>query len=169
MTQKVHSSLSKHLMSDCSGVCTLASSGELFGPPPTPASHPQRVWIYCQDHEPQVPLFTAHCLKVYREVGGSDGKESAHSVGDSGLIPGSGRSPEEGNGTPLQYSCLENSMERGAWWATVHGVIKSWTWLSNSYFHFHAENSIIRSEIQACLPPIQFFFHFSFLSMKRLS
>ena len=95
MTQKVHSSLSKHLMSDCSGVCTLASSGELFGPPPTPASHPQRVWICCQDHEPQVPLFTAHCLKVYREVGGSDGKESAHSVGDHGSIPESGRSPEK--------------------------------------------------------------------------
>ena len=122
MTQKVHSSLSKHLMSDCSGVCTLASSGELFGPPPTPASHPQRVWICCQDHEPQVPLFTAHCLKVYREVGGSDGKESAHSVGDSGSIPGSGRSPEEGNGTPLQYSCLENSMERGAWWAAIKSM-----------------------------------------------
>ena len=45
--------------------------------------------------------------------------------------PGSGRSPGEGNGNPLQYSCLENSMDRGAWWATVHGVAKSWTRLSN--------------------------------------
>ena len=44
---------------------------------------------------------------------------------DSGLIPGLGRSPEEGNGNPLQYSCLENSMDRGAWWATVHGVTES--------------------------------------------
>ena len=57
----------------------------------------------------------------------SDGKESACNAGDLGLIPGSGRSPEEGNGYPLQYSHLENSMDRGAWQATVHGVTKSWT------------------------------------------
>ena len=48
-------------------------------------------------------------------------------VGDVGLIPGSGRSSEKGNGYPLQYSCLENSMDRGAWQATVHGVTKSQT------------------------------------------
>ena len=56
------------------------------------------------------------------------GKECANAGGtrDVGLIPGSGRSPGEGNGNPLQYSCLENSMDRGAWWATVHGVAKSW-------------------------------------------
>ena len=53
--------------------------------------------------------------------------ESAYSVGDLGLIPGSGRSPGEGNGSPLQYSDLENPMNRGAWWATVHGVSKSYT------------------------------------------
>ena len=52
--------------------------------------------------------------------GGSDGKESACDVGDLGLIPGSGRSPGEGIGCPLQDSCLENSMDRGAWPATVH-------------------------------------------------
>ena len=57
--------------------------------------------------------------------GGSDGKESTSNVGDLGSIPGSGRSPGEGNGTPLQYSCLENPMDGGAWWATVQGVIKS--------------------------------------------
>ena len=57
--------------------------------------------------------------------GGSDGKESACSVGDLGLILGSGRSPREGNGTPLQYSCLENPMDGGAWQATVHGVTES--------------------------------------------
>ena len=57
----------------------------------------------------------------------SDGKASAYSVGDPGSIPASGRSPGEGNGNPLQYSCLENSMERGAWWATVYGVTKSQT------------------------------------------
>ena len=51
-------------------------------------------------------------------------KESACNAGDLDLIPGSGRSPGEGNGNPLQYSCLENSMDRGAWWATVHGVAR---------------------------------------------
>ena len=45
-------------------------------------------------------------------------------AGDMGLIPGLGRSPGEGNGNPFQYSCLENPMDRGAWWATVHGVAK---------------------------------------------
>ena len=69
--------------------------------------------------------------------GGSDGKESACSAADLGSIPGLGRSPEEGNGNPLQYSCLENSMDGGAWWATVHGVIKSWTRLSNFTVFFH--------------------------------
>ena len=54
-----------------------------------------------------------------------DGKESACNVGDTGSIPGSGRSPGEGNGYPLQYSCLENSMERGTWRTEVHGVAKT--------------------------------------------
>ena len=63
--------------------------------------------------------------------GGSDGKETAYNARDLGLIPGSGRSPGEGNGNPIQYSCLENSMDRGALWATVHGVTKSWTPLSD--------------------------------------
>ena len=61
------------------------------------------------------------------------GKEStgkAGDAGDMGLILGSGRSPGEGNGNPQQYSCLENLMDRGAWWATVHGVTKSWAQLS---------------------------------------
>ena len=65
--------------------------------------------------------------------GGSDGKESACSVEDPGSILESVRSPGEGNGYPRQYSCLENSMDRGTWWATVHGVAKSWTRLSNSH------------------------------------
>ena len=50
---------------------------------------------------------------------------NAGGIRDTGLIPGSGRSPGEGNGNPLQYSCLENPMDRGAWWATVHGVAES--------------------------------------------
>ena len=58
---------------------------------------------------------------------GSDGKESACNAGEPALIPGSERSPGEGNGYPLQYSCLGNPMDRGAWRATVHGVAKSWT------------------------------------------
>ena len=59
--------------------------------------------------------------------GGSDAKESACNVGDLGSVPGLGRAPGEGNGNPLQYSCLETSMDRGIWEATVHGVAKSWT------------------------------------------
>ena len=59
--------------------------------------------------------------------GGSDSKESAHNAGDPGSIPGPGRSPGERNGYPLQYSCLENPMDRGVWWVTVHGVAKSLT------------------------------------------
>ena len=62
--------------------------------------------------------------------GGSDSEESVCNEGDQGSIPGSGRSPGGGNGNPLQYSCLENPMDRGAWWATVHGVTKSQTRLS---------------------------------------
>ena len=53
--------------------------------------------------------------------------DNAGDAGDMGSIPGSGRSPGEGNGYPLQYFCLKNSIERGAWWATVHGVTKSRT------------------------------------------
>ena len=58
----------------------------------------------------------------------SDGKESARNAGDQGSIPGSGRSPGEGNGNPFQYRSLENPMDRGAWWATVHGVVGYSPW-----------------------------------------
>ena len=63
--------------------------------------------------------------------GGSVSKASARNAGNLGSIPRSGRPPGEGNGNPLQYSCLENSMDGGAWWATVHGITKSRTRLSN--------------------------------------
>ena len=66
--------------------------------------------------------------------GGPNSKESTFNEGDQGLIPGLGRSPGEGKGYPLQYSCLENSMDRGTRRATVHGVAKSKTRLS--YLHF---------------------------------
>ena len=68
--------------------------------------------------------------------GGSDGKESTCNAGDPGSVSESGRSPGEGNGCPLQYSCLENFMDRGALQATVHGVPKSWTQLSNQHLDF---------------------------------
>ena len=59
--------------------------------------------------------------------GGSDSKEAACNAGNQGLIPGSGRSPAEGSGNPLQYSCLENSMDREAWQVKVRRVAKNWT------------------------------------------
>ena len=62
---------------------------------------------------------------------GSASKESACNAGDAGSIPGLGRSPGEGNGNPLQYCCLGNPMDRGAWWATVQEVEKHWAPLSN--------------------------------------
>ena len=73
--------------------------------------------------------------------GGSEVKASACNVGDPGSIPGLGRSSGEGNGNPLQYSCLENPMDGGAWWATVHGVAKSWTRLSDFTFTFHFQET----------------------------
>ena len=66
--------------------------------------------------------------------GGSDGKVSVYNAGDLGSVPGLGRSPGEGNDNPLQYYCLENPMDRGAWQATVHGVAKSQTRLSDFTF-----------------------------------
>ena len=69
--------------------------------------------------------------------GGSDGKASACNAGDLGSIPEWGKSPGEGNGNPLQHSCLENPMDSGAWWAAVHGVVKSRTRLSDFPFTFH--------------------------------
>ena len=58
-------------------------------------------------------------------------------MGDLGSIPGSGRSAGEGNGNPLQHSCLENPVDGGAWWAAIHGVARSWTRLSDFTFTFH--------------------------------
>ena len=69
--------------------------------------------------------------------GGSEVKASASNVGDLGLIPGSGRSPGEGNGNPLQCSCLENPMDGGAWWATAHRVTKSQDTTERLNFNFN--------------------------------
>ena len=76
------------------------------------------------------------CIIYTGFPGGLDGKDSACNAGDRGSIPGSGRCPGEGNGSPLQHSCLENPMDRGAWRGAVHGVAKSQTqlkWLSTQH------------------------------------
>ena len=74
-----------------------------------------------------------HMAKAYMGFpDDSEGKESACTAGDPCSVPGLGRSPGEGNGNPFQYSCLENFMDRGAWWATVHGIAKNWTPLNDS-------------------------------------
>ena len=83
------------------------------------------------------------CGKVTKVFYGSDNKASAYNAGDPGSIPGMGRSPGEGNGNPLHYSCLENPMDGGAWWAAVHGVAKSRTRLRSFNFTFHFSLSCI--------------------------
>ena len=79
-------------------------------------------------------LQTSNLLQSYNKLGflcSSEGKASICNAGEPGLIPGLGGSPGEGNNNPIQYSWLENSMDRGAWWPTIHGVAKSWTRLSD--------------------------------------
>ena len=106
------------LWSEC--LCSPKTHTEVLTPPPPPP----KVMVSGLNH-----LWMGF-------PGGSEVKASAHNAGDLGLIPGSGRSPGEGNGNPLQYSCLENPMDRGAWWAAVHGVAKSRTRLSGFTFTF---------------------------------
>ena len=79
--------------------------------------------------------------------GGSEVKASASNVGDPGSVPGSGRSPGEGNGNPLQYSCLENPMDGEAWWAIVHGVAKSRTRLSDFTIHYSLYINILTRKL----------------------
>ena len=75
---------------------------------------------------------TCHVVCTQEDFpGGSDGKASVYNVGDLGSVPGSGRSPGEGTGNPLQYSCLENLMDSGAWQARIHGFTKSGTQMSD--------------------------------------
>ena len=106
----------------CSGAHLLALSS---GPS---SLHP---WFFPFLHLPALyrafPSVFNHGLSSQGFPGGSDGKESACNFGDLGWIPGSGRSPGGGNGNPLQYSCLGNPMNRGAWGAIVQGVTKSRT------------------------------------------
>ena len=80
-----------------------------------------------------VPVYTCVYMYVYPTPGflgfpgGSDSKESICNAGDQDSIPGLGRAPGGGHGNSLQYSCLRIPMDRGAWWATVHGLTRSWT------------------------------------------
>ena len=80
------------------------------------------------------PKLTIYIIMVSDHYNGSDCKESACNAGDPDSVPGSERCPGEGNGNPIQYSCLENPMDRGPWKATVHGVTKSQALLNGSTF-----------------------------------
>ena len=101
-----------------SGAFALRANVEGLARASTPGTHPYR----CQKLPP---------ISRWGFLCGSDGKVSACNAGDLGSTPGLGRSPGEGNDNPLQYSCMEHPMDRGAWTATVHGVTKSWTQLSD--------------------------------------
>ena len=85
--------------------------------------------------------FTHNCFEY--APSGSEVKASACNAGDLGSIPGSRRSPREGNGNTLQYSCLENPLDGGAWWATVHRVTKSWIQLSDFTFFLSFFNYLL--------------------------
>ena len=127
------------------------SSQLWFNPPPPPGLPPGHSSPVYRAENMLLSAYTEGSLKpgsflslgfcfdvgqVGPHLGGSEVKASACNVGDLGLIPGSGRSPGEGNGNPLQYSCLENPMDGEAWWATVHGVAKNRTRLSDFTFTF---------------------------------
>ena len=106
----------------------------------------------------QSPCIFVHVRNTHWSFpGGSEGKESACSVGDPGSNPGSGQSPGEGNGNPPQYSCLENSMDGGAWWATVHGVAKSQAALQpHSYLLFSVFPSFSSISLAFLTPSLPF-------------
>ena len=110
----------------------------------SPSAHHSAGLLPCRQRIPPRTLpvwYDNDVLVVWRErivwlvlhgfLGGSESEESACNAGDLGSIPGIGKSPAERNDNPLQYSWMENSMDRGAWWATVYGVAKSRTWLSD--------------------------------------
>ena len=104
--------------------------------------------MLCHRKNKYFPLYRANFLgKDF--PGGSDGKNSPANAGDtrnSGLISGSGRSPGEGNGNPLQYSCLGSPMDKGAWRATVHGIAKS-LGKANRTIKFHRNSASVDSYI----------------------
>ena len=98
---------------------------------PTPSL---RGGMWCKCKHQYIHQATFFLDKAWDFPGGSDGNESTCNAGDLASIPGSGRSPEDGNGNPLQYSCLENSMDRGAWWATIQESQRIWhDWATNIF------------------------------------
>ena len=111
------------------------------------------------DHHIQCSLPLAHQLMLLARwlqhqgfPGGLHGKESAYQAGELGLIPGSGRCPGEGNGNPLQYSCLENPMDRKSWWATVHGVAKRHDQVTNTLiFHYSIQQRALADWLRRSL------------------
>ena len=109
---------------------------------------PVQSWLWCQFI---MKIFLWNCYCFPR---GSDGKESACNAGDPGSSPGSGRSPWEGNGNPLWYSCLENPIDRRAWWITVHGVTKNGTALSE-HTHTHQCTGVRYERLQGCNERLQ--------------
>ena len=120
--------------------------------------------------------FLWHCLSLGLEwkLSINQGKQAflvqtVKNPGDLGSLPGSERSPEEGNNYPLQYSCLENSKDREAWWATVHGVAKSPIQMSDWIFYFQLGQTKLISNKTRYQPPKKMFnqqaFFFFFLSL----
>ena len=104
-------------------------------------------------------MFRIHHNKLYLFLvanSSSAGKESACSAEDPGLIPGSRRSPGEGKGHPLQYSCLGNPMDRGAWWATVHGVARVRHGLATKPPPSNIMQGTINPSAYSCHPQLQY-------------
>ena len=110
----------------------------------TPVSVPLLILGPLPRFWPPVSLAPSHLTHILRarkrSGGGKKGRNTWERLCIQGKLHDSRLITGEGNGTPLQYSCLENPMDGGAWWAAVHGVTRSWTWLSDFtlYFHFHA-------------------------------
>ena len=97
-------------------------------------------------------LYRLHLYHLWDFSGGSDDKESACNAGDQGSIPEWGRSPGEGKGNTFKYSCLEHSMDRGAWEATVHVDTNSWTRLSDFHFSPSPETIYVKGVNHPCWP-----------------
>ena len=114
-------------------------------------------------HVVELKFKTGHLTLAF--PGGSGSKESACNAGNLGLIPGSGRSPGGGHGNPLQYSCWENSMDRGAWGLTVHKVAKR---LSNSYTHTHTQLDSASHQSSCLNPKLMLFLYFKMLDLLVL-
>ena len=113
--------------------CSATNTNQLNPRDPNPC------WLRSCFRKANQPTLCAGWISVLYQgfPGGPDSKESAYNTGDLASVPWLGKSPGEGNGNPLQYSCLENPMDRGAWRASVHGVTKSRTWLCVPLSLFH--------------------------------